>query len=74
SYGTGPWKVGGGYFYSETDLIAGGDAETQIWSIGANYQVAPGMAIASDVNFVESDSPTFSNDGTVFVFSTIFSF
>ncbi len=74
SYGTGPWKVGGGYFYSETDLIAGGDAETQIWSIGANYQVAPGMAIASDVNLVESDSPTFSNDGTVFVFSTIFSF
>lgn len=74
NYGTGPWKVGGGYFYSETDLIAGGEAEVQIWSIGANYQVAPGMAIASDVNFVETSAPGFGNDGTVFVFSTIFSF
>lgn len=74
NYSTGPWKVGGGYFYSETDLVAGGEAEVEIWSVGANYQVAPGMAIASDVNFVDTTAPGFNNDGTVFVLSTIFSF
>ena len=75
NYGTGPWKVGGGWFYSETDRVAGGTAEVNIYSVGANYQVAPGMALASDVNFVDVDNVVAAdNEGTVFVFSTIFSF
>jgi outer membrane protein OmpU len=75
NYSTGPWKIGGGFFYSETDLVAGGTAEVEIWSIGANYQVAPGMALATDVNFVDADNVNApDNEGTVFVFSTIFSF
>jgi outer membrane protein OmpU len=74
NYSTGPWKFGGGAFYSETEL-AGGDNTVTIYSIGANYQVAPGMAVASDVNYVEEDAAVAAdNEGTVFVFSTIFSF
>lgn len=75
NYSTGPWKVGGGYFYSETENAAGGESDVQIISVGANYQVAPGMAVASDVNYVEEDAAVGAdNEGTVFVFSTIFSF
>lgn len=75
NYATGPWKAGGGFFYSETDRVAGGQSEVMIWSIGANYQVAPGMALASDVNFVDVDNAAAAdNEGTVFVFSTVFSF
>jgi predicted porin len=86
NYSTGPWKFGGGAFYSSAENNAGGvsgpDTEVLIWSIGGNYQVAPGMALASDVNFVDTNNRNGSltaagaqnNDGTVFVFSTIFSF
>jgi outer membrane protein OmpU len=77
NYSTGPWKIGGGYFYSETDddVAGGDDPNVSIISVGANYQVAPGMAIASDVNYVEEDNAVApDNEGTVFVFSTIFSF
>ena len=86
NYSTGPWKFGGGYFYSVAENngggVAGPDTEVQIISVGGNYQVAPGMALATDVNFVDTDNQNRSlaagtavnNDGTVFVFSTIFSF
>jgi outer membrane protein OmpU len=88
SYSTGPWKFGGGYFFSSAENdglgVSGPETEVQIFSVGANYQVAPGMALATDVNFVEADNPSgaipalggvpVDNEGTVFVFSTIFSF
>ena len=84
NYSTGPWKVGGGYFFSQAENgsggTAGGDTEVEIWTVGGNYQVAPGMELASDVNFITADNitrtggPDSDNDGTVFVFSTIFSF
>ncbi|MEZ5667969.1 MAG: porin [Alphaproteobacteria bacterium] len=86
SYSTGPWKVGGGAFWSSAENNGGGvqgpDTDVAIYSIGGNYKVAPGMEIATDVNFVEVDNRNRSltaagaqnNDGTVFVFSTIFSF
>ena len=84
NYSTGPWKFGGGYFFSQAENGSGGtagsDTEVQIWTIGGNYQVAPGLELASDVNFVTADNITRTggansdNDGTVFVFSTLFSF
>jgi len=89
NYSTGPWKVGGGYFYSETEnknpaqtaLGNNDETEVQIFSIGGNYNVAPGFDIATDVNFVENDKINKGqggtgdkNDGTVFVLSTIMSF
>jgi outer membrane protein OmpU len=88
SYSTGPWKFGAGYFFSSAENdglgVSGPETEVQIFSVGANYQVAPGMALATDVNFVQADNPNgaipelgdvpIDNEGTVFVFSTIFSF
>jgi hypothetical protein len=87
-YGTGPWTIGGGAFWSWADVNGGGfqgpDAEVFIWSVGGNYKVAPGMEIATDINFFDANNTNgaipglggvpVNNDGTVFVFSTIFSF
>ncbi len=77
-YTTGPWAVGAGYFSSEKQFAAPRpDAEVDIFSIGFNYSVAPGWAIASDINFVEAENINEDgddNDGTVFVISSTMSF
>ena len=80
-YTTGPWKVGVGYFSSEKDFGTTAaclcDSEVDILSIGFNYAVAPGWAIASDINFVEAENINAAgddNDGTVFVISSTMSF
>ncbi len=78
-YTTGPWAVGVGYFSSEKEFATGstGEAEVDIFSVGFNYSVAPGWAIASDINFIEAeniDDAGTDNDGTVFVISSTMSF
>jgi hypothetical protein len=81
SYGTGPWKVSFTYWEATDDGAAGvADSEMEIQGItfGASYNVAPGLDLAADLDFIEgsnlSNDPTLDNDGTVFVLSTIFSF
>jgi predicted porin len=80
AYTLGPWQVGVGYFNSnESNIAPAPDSEVSIFSIGANYTVAPGWTIASDINFVDAENitqtaPAVDNDGTVFVIATIMSF
>ena len=58
--------------------VVGSEMELQGITVGASYNVAPGLDLAADLDFIEgsnlSNDPTLDNDGTVFVFSTIFSF
>ncbi len=91
SYGTGPWSLGVGVFMAEANNnhlgVAGApDTTTDIYSITAGYDIAPGMSLATDFNWVEADNPGRvaapvvgsatppSNDGFVWVVSTIFGF
>ena len=75
SYATGPWTVGAGAFFSE-QTQATGDVEVDIYSLGVSYAIAPGLALASDLNFVDVDDiPTATdNEGYTFVLSLTASF
>jgi predicted porin len=79
-YTTGPWQVGVGYFQSSEDNIApASESEVKIFTIGADYTIAPGWRVEGDVNFIEADNitqtaPAVDNDGTVFAIATIMTF
>jgi predicted porin len=90
-YSTGPFSIGIGYFNGERDRGAGeaggaGTDETEIFSITGQYSLAPGLAIYSEVNFIDEDGVAFltagpndpgtatDNDGTVFMLGVSASF
>ena len=78
-YGTGPFGIGIGYFSGERDvgsLNGGGKDEVEIFSITGQYSLVPGMALYSEVNWIdESNNPTtLDNDGTVFMLGASASF
>ena len=59
-----------GAFFSEKQN-ATGDSEVDIYSLGASFAVAPGLAIKSDINFIDVDDPgtAADNEGYTFVLS-----
>lgn len=76
SYKNGPYTVAGGYFYSEEDEGTGvGDDEVQFFSIGGKYNVAPGLDIYAEYDYVEIDdaagtTSAFDNDASLFLIGT----
>ena len=77
-YSTGPFSIGVGYFSSEKDNGAGaggGTDEVEIFSITGQYSLAPGLALYTEINFLDEDNDsTFDNDGTVFMLGASASF
>jgi predicted porin len=77
-YSTGPFGIGVGYFASEKDngaTAGGGSDEVEIFSITGQYSLAPGLALYSEVNFIDEDNDsTVDNDGTVFMLGASASF
>lgn len=76
------FTLGGAYVYGpigasvtylqseiENDLAAGRDSEFRNISVGADYQLAPGLVPYVEVNFFETDENTTltDNEGTVFI-------
>ena len=75
SYSNGPYKIAGGYFHSEEDRGTTGDDEVDFFSIGGNYNVAPGLDIYAEYDYVEIDDSTGSttavdNDASLFLVGT----
>jgi outer membrane protein OmpU len=80
------WTLGGSYDFgafgaSITYLdskveVAGGDNDFDNLSIGADYELAPGLTPYAEVSFYEFDAPTggVNNDGNVFLLGTLLSF
>ena len=89
-YSTGPFSIGIGYYVGEKDngaAFGGGTDEIEIFSITGQYSLAPGLAIYSEINFIDEDVDSLSrdddgnpgpanldNDGTVFMLGVSASF
>jgi outer membrane protein OmpU len=79
-YSTGPFRIGIGYFVSEKDngtleAPGGGQDEVEIFSITGQYSLAPGLALYSEINFIdESNDSAVDNNGTVFMLGASASF
>ncbi|MFQ5972482.1 MAG: porin [Alphaproteobacteria bacterium] len=76
SYTSGPWGVAVGTFNSERDIGAV-DTEVSIYSLTGSYTVAPGLALAADINFIDVDNLNTAgddNDGVSWVISLTASF
>jgi len=74
-YGTGPFSFGIGWFHGERDIGGGGgDEETDIFSVGGSYALAPGASIYTEINFVDEDNPAGDNEGTTYMIGTAISF
>ncbi len=77
SYTTGPWKFSVGGYYTENDGGAGqDDPELTIISGGLTYTIAPGLAVKTDINYLDCedcfDQATVGendNEGWTFVLS-----
>lgn len=76
AYGTGPWTVGASAAFDERDFEGGGDAGTDIYTVGAEYALAPGLTLYSDLSFVDAEAtPTdAANEATVFIIGTSVAF
>jgi predicted porin len=81
SYRLGPWGASLGYFSSTRSQSSGrgGDTNVDVLSLDGSFNVAPGWSTALSVNFVEATNingtaTQVDNDGTVVLFSNIFSF
>jgi hypothetical protein len=77
----GPWGASLGYFSSTRSQSSGrgGDTNVDVLSLDGSFNVAPGWSTALSVNFVEATNingtaTQVDNDGTVVLFSNIFSF
>lgn len=72
-YGTGPFGIGIGWFHGENEE-AGFDEEIDVFSITGQYSLAPGLALYSEINFIDEDVAATDNDGTVFMLGASASF
>jgi len=74
NYAFGAWKVGGTYGHTIYDRKARGarDYAADVWSLGATYLVAPGLAIQGDVLWYDAEDALggAGNDGTVVALRT----
>jgi len=64
------WTFGANAALTTEDLRAGGEIDTNIYSVGATYSVAPGLAVYADSAFIDSDT----GDATVFLVGTSVAF
>lgn len=79
TYDTGPFTVGVGYSYGEDagSQTVRGKREGDIFSIGANYKLAPGMRLAIEYNHYNSDNESSLNndrDGDIVLIGTQLTF
>ncbi len=68
SYGAGPWNIGIAYLQSEWKLSvlnSNAAGETSVVGIGASYQAAPGVLVATDMGFYK-DNTHLNNVGSDF--------
>lgn len=74
NYAFGAWKVGGTYGHTNYDRKARGakDYSADVWSVGATYNVAPGLAVQGDVLWFDAEDALSGagNDGTVVAIRT----
>jgi predicted porin len=58
-YSTGPYTLAVGYFAGEESNVAGtADDETDFITIQGQYNVAPGLDVYAELDFIDVDSPT----------------
>lgn len=82
AYEFGPFAASVGYLSSEIEngTTAGTDAEFSNLSVGADYQLAPGLVPYIEVSFFETDNntadtaTTVDNEGTVIILGTELNF
>ncbi|MHA1153915.1 MAG: porin [Alphaproteobacteria bacterium] len=67
-YGTGPWTVSAGWFHGEKDDGPGLSQETDIFSVGAKYSLAPGAVIIAELNMVDEDAADSADDNEGFTY------
>ena len=79
SYKNGPYTVAGGYFHSEEDRTATTKDEVDFFSIGGKYNVAPGLDVYAEYDYVEIDdgsgtTTAVDNDASLFMIGTQITF
>lgn len=78
AYGTGPWSVGIAYMQQDDTRASGQDDEINLISIGAAYNVGPGVKLFGGVQDVdwEDDGNAAANEGdaTLVIIGTKLSF
>ena len=79
AYEFGPFAASVTYFESEVENLTAGDRDAELsnLSIGADYQLAPGLVPYVEVSFFDTDSngeDSADNDGTVFIVGTQLNF
>ena len=78
-YKTGDFAFHVGYFNGEAANVTGTtDDETRIFTLGANYNMAPGLRVYAEFDDIDVDQPGVGagndNDGQVFMIGTNISF
>ena len=78
-YSAGDYSIGIGYFRGEAGNATGTtDDETRIFTIGANYNMAPGLRVYAEFDDIDIDQPGvgpgIDNDGQLFMIGTNISF
>ncbi|MCW2245224.1 putative porin [Azospirillum fermentarium] len=73
-YTTGPIVVGASYTYAQDagDFDATGKNKLNLYSVGANYTVAPGLTVGLEYNYFDLNHNVSANDdkGSVVIFDT----
>jgi len=64
------WTFGANAALTTEEDLAGDKVDTNIYSVGATYSVAPGLAVYADSAFIDSDT----GDATVFLVGTSVAF
>ena len=78
-YKTGPWAAHAGYFHGEQDPGGGAsDDETDFFTLGVNYVIAPGLRAYAEFDHIEVDQAGsgdgVDNEGDMFMVGTNVSF
>ena len=77
-YASGPFKVAAGYFASEKQVAQTQEAEAEIFSVTGDYNVAEGLDVYAEFDYVELEDGTTAtandNDASVFIVGTKVSF
>jgi hypothetical protein len=64
SYATGPYTLAVAYLAGEEDNVAGtADDETDFLTLQGQYNVAPGLDVYAELDWIEVDSPTNTTRG-----------
>ncbi|HET8727182.1 MAG TPA: porin, partial [Alphaproteobacteria bacterium] len=82
TYEFGAWTIGANAAFDTRELTTGDDVDTDIYAVGGDYAVAPGLSVYADLMFVDADGGFVDSDGdavvdneaTVFVVGTSVAF